>query len=153
MKYILNEIFSLEKKMKIDHFLEAIYHTFLNVSPIDKLYAGFYKGDIKNIQVANKEIVFGYSTKSDSNLLFHSGISLDYPYEVIRRNKYERNKTKSNLSIDLSPSNISYSFLPSYFRYYYGRNNINKYSEKHIFRFLNYIKLVPSLDQSNLIHN
>jgi hypothetical protein len=49
------------------------------------------------------------------------------------RNKYERNKTKSNLSIDLSPSNISYSFLPSYFRYYYKRNNTNKYSEKHIF--------------------
>ncbi|CAM6032277.1 unnamed protein product (chloroplast) [Sphagnum compactum] len=164
MKYILNEIFYLEKKMKIDHFPEAIYHTFLNVSPIDKLYAGFYKEDIKKFQVANKEIIFGYSTKSDSNrlldfwktkmgkknLLFHSGISLDYPYEVIRRNKYERNKTKSNLSIDLSPSNISYSFLPSYFRYYYGRNNTNKYSEKHIFRFLNYIKLVPSLDQSNL---
>nr|AND49411.1 hypothetical protein RF2 [Sphagnum portoricense] len=164
MKYILNEIFSLEKKMKIDHFPEAIYHTFLNVSPIDKLYAGFYKGDIKKFQVANKEIVFGYSTKSDTNrlldfwktkmgkknLLFYSGISLDYPYEVIRRNKYERNKTKSNLSIDLSPSNISYSFLPSYFRYYYGRNNTNKYSEKHIFRFLNCSKLVPSLDQSNL---
>ncbi len=69
MKYILNEIFSLEKKMKIDHFPEAIYHTFFNVSPIDKLYAGFYKGDIKKIQVANKEIIFGYYTKSDSNRL------------------------------------------------------------------------------------
>jgi hypothetical protein len=57
--------------MKIDHFPEAIYHTFLNVSPIDKLYAGFYKGDIKKIQVANKEIVFGYSTKSNSNRLLN----------------------------------------------------------------------------------
>jgi len=34
------------------------------------LYAGFYKGNIKKIQVANKEIVFGYSTKLDSNRLF-----------------------------------------------------------------------------------
>jgi hypothetical protein len=103
MKYI-NEIFSLEKKMKIDHFSKAFYHTFLNVSLIDKLYAGFYKGDIKKIQVANKEIVFGYFTKSNNNrlldfwkmktrkknLLFHSGISLDYPYEIVQRNKYER---------------------------------------------------------------
>jgi hypothetical protein len=61
--------FVWKKKMKIDHFPEAIYHTFLNVSPIDKLYAGFYKGDIKKIQVANKEIIFGYFTKSDSNRL------------------------------------------------------------------------------------
>nr|AND48497.1 hypothetical protein RF2 [Flatbergium sericeum] len=165
MKSIINEIFFLENKMKIDYFPEAIYHTFLDILPIDKLYAGFYitKGDIKKCQVANNEIVSGYSTKSDShrlldlwktktgrkNLLFHSGISLDYPYEVIRRNKYDRNKAKSDLSIDLSPSNISYSFLPSSFRYYYGGNN-NKYSEKHIFRFLNYIKLVSSLDRSNL---
>jgi translation elongation factor EF-Tu-like GTPase len=38
---------------------EHILLAFLNVSPIDKLYVGFCKGDIKNNQVANKEIVLG----------------------------------------------------------------------------------------------